>query len=164
MSSTIQPKTWLDVYSWVGRWVGRKPSTHTHDSVDEIPSTHTHGWVDEIPSTHVHGLVDEIPSTHTHGWVDVWRNRTSMASPLTRWCVWALRNMGLDLDWLYCENKTPFTLCFFLSTRAYPIFPNHISGSQCNSLCHVTLSHTYTVNDKATLPHRVTHTYSSKTG
>jgi hypothetical protein len=57
-----------------------------------------------------------------------------------------------------------YPLYFFLSKRAYPIFPNHISRSQCNSLCHVTLSHTYTVDAKAAQPHRAPHTFSSKTG
>ena len=30
-----------------------------------------------------------------------------------------------------------YPLCFFLSTRAYPISPDHISRSQCNSLCTI---------------------------
>jgi hypothetical protein len=31
LSQPEQGSQWLDVYSWVGTWVGRKPSTHGHE-------------------------------------------------------------------------------------------------------------------------------------
>ena len=52
-----------------------------------------------------------------------------------------------------------YPLCFF----SFNTSVTHISRSQCNSLCHVTLSHTYTVGAKAAPPHRAPHTHSSKT-
>jgi hypothetical protein len=61
---------------------------------------------------------------------------------------WPLRLLGdvcghcatwvwISTDCIMSTNSF-YLLCFFLSKRAYPIFPNHISRSQCNSLCHVT--------------------------
>jgi hypothetical protein len=43
------------------------------------------------------------------------------------------------------QEQTGLILSFFLSTRVYLISPDHISRSQCDCLCHGTLSHTYTL-------------------
>jgi hypothetical protein len=52
-----------------------------------------------------------------------------------------------------CITRTNWSYppSFFLSTRAYSISPDHISRSQCDGLCHVTLSHTYTHRGEPTL-------------
>ena len=43
-----QGRSWLDVYSLVGRWVGRKPSTHTHEYMRFPEMIYSWVWVDGI--------------------------------------------------------------------------------------------------------------------
>jgi hypothetical protein len=73
-----------------------------------------------------------------------------MSSPRAERCGGHSRCIVFFLDWLYYENKLVLS-SFFLSTRAYSISPDHISRSQCDGLCRVTLSHTYTHRGGPTL-------------
>jgi len=62
-----------------------------------------------------------------------------------QWTLCSLANVcGHCHAWVWISTdcilrkKSFYPLCFFLSTHSKPISPDHISRSQCNSLCHVT--------------------------
>jgi len=116
-------------------------------------------------------MFQQMSACHTHTHTHTQLQHTHCVDTEPRWPLSSLGDVwGRHSAWFYfssdCILRTNsfYRLCFFLSTRVKPISPDHISRSQCNSLCHVTLSHTYTVDVKAAPPHRAPHTYSSKTG
>ncbi len=115
-------------------------------------------WEENLPPYHVVGnsawLFQDIAaslnmsqgfSLAAEGAIGTVTRRISMASPRAVTMCGTLDMGSSEQTGCITRTNSSYPLPFFLSTRAYPISPDHISRSQCDGLCHVYLTLTLTV-------------------
>ncbi len=98
--------------------------------------------------------------------VQLWRDGTLAGAPSSETARAAALFMGWFQRLVLLNSRDPFYAAKSYAANPKPLSTAILNCTQCDDpchdLCHVTLSHTYTVDAEAAPTHRALHAYSSK--